>query len=47
MDEDSQIQKESDVPEIPSVTLCTSPRHSGKNKGKTEKNRGLPQLLQE
>ena len=47
MNEDSQIQKESDVPEIPSVTLCTSPRHSGRNKGKTEKNRGPPQIFQE
>ena len=47
MDEDSQIQKESDVLEIPSVTPCTSPRHSGRNKGKTEKDRGLPQLFQE
>ena len=47
MDEDSQIQKESDVPEIPSVTPCTSPRHSSRNKEKTEKNRGLPHLFQE
>ena len=33
----SQIQQESDVPEIAVVTLHTSPGHSGKGDRKTEK----------
>ena len=37
MDEDSQIQQESDVPEVPIVTPHTSLGHSGRDDGKTEK----------
>ena len=43
MDESSQIQQESDVSEVPVVTPHTSPGHSGRDDGKTEKSWGPPE----
>ena len=42
MDEGSQIQQESDVPELPVVTPHISLGHSGRDDGKTEKSGGPP-----
>ena len=36
MDEGNKIQQESDVSEVPVITLPTSPGHSSRDDGKTE-----------
>ena len=43
IDEGSEIQLQSDVPEVSAVTVHTSPSHSGRDDGKTEKSRGAPE----